>query len=52
MLPLCFNKVNFGKIENTGTNFNATFDVNKSIEIPKPHKIQNFFEEFKELKIK
>ena len=31
MLPLCFNKVNFGKIENTGTNFNATFDVNKSI---------------------
>ena len=36
MVPACFNKVNFGTIETTGTNFNSLFQVNDKIKIPPP----------------
>ena len=36
MVPACYNAVNFGKIENMGTNFNSYFQVDKSVEIPAP----------------
>ena len=36
MVPACFNKVNFGTIENTGTNFNSYFQVNDCFKISPP----------------
>ena len=38
IIPACYKNVDFGRIENIGTNFNANFKINLEYKVPDPLK--------------